>query len=549
MCVFKKIKITLAALTPVLFSGQAFPSTSLTVSGHAGIVGQYESNVPPANVNYFGFRVPIGLTLEADPTDNLNIYLGFDYAYNNYPGQSVLLGQTKETSTSNNYGTSTPLPFSNTTGAHGNKVSTSDPSTTGSPFNQKTDTPTLTTAYFTYQTPVGLLKAGRMPHNWGLGIWYNTDWTPTNGSISTSDAIAFLADLSLFDVTIYYQRYGQGVGGTSTDGTAVAYTGEARLKTDPADVPSSGATREFGISYTKFDHDNSGTSLNIMDTYGKFYLSKYFIGGEVLYPSGETSSPNYQNLGGGPSCSAISAGSSEYRTCNSENVSSLAALLKFKVQLGGGENSTLAAIDASQNLVGTAERVESHTLGLWVGYASGGENQFYSSNDPIYGLKGNNISAITMNSNIQPSFLMFNNATPAINGMPTNAITNATFVRANYTYESPGFGSITPVLVWGRLNRTNPNYESCAEEQKVVSSTDPNVASNPSPTSSVNHVCVGGSAALGFELDLTYEYTTLDRVHFGVDAGYWAVGNAWQVNGQGKPNGSMGARLFTGTEF
>jgi hypothetical protein len=314
---------------------------------------------------------------------------------------------------------------------------------------------------------------------------------------------------------------------------------EARLKTDPADIPSSGVSREIGIAYSKVDHSQSNTSLNILDVYGKFYISRFSIGGEVLYPSGHTQNPNYQTLGGAPACSVSLPGTNQLaQTCASQDFSALAALLKMKLQLDEDTRSSLAATETSQQLIGTADRQSSNVIGLWVGYASGGSNQF----DAVDSAKsGNSISAIMMNPNIQPSFLMFNNTIPPINGMPTGAITNTTFVRLDYTYESPAFGALGPVLVWGKLNRTNANYGSgnslCSGAQVVDS------------TTSVNRVCAGGGRDLGVELDASYRYTTIDRVNFGVDIGYWFVGDAWRVDGKGSPQGTYGMRVFTGTEF
>ena len=261
ICILKKQTTKLSLFFLSLFCGNAFASTSLVVNGHAGLSGVYTTNPPPLGKNYFAFRVPVGLTLEANPSDKFSIYLGLDYAYNNYPVLSNdLLGQSSQSSGSlslnqNNGGFYSPLPFSNMVG--GNQ-----------PFGQKTDTPTLTTAYFTYQTDLGLFKAGRMPRNWGLGIWYNDQWSPTGGTISTSDAIAFTTDLTLFDVSVYYEKYSQSLPQTSDNNTGLAYSIEARLKNDPADAPSSGVTREIGIAYSTFEHSASNTTINTIDGYG-----------------------------------------------------------------------------------------------------------------------------------------------------------------------------------------------------------------------------------------------------------------------------------------
>ncbi|KAB8030681.1 hypothetical protein [Fluviispira multicolorata] len=505
--------------TPLLLVNfKAFSSTSLMVSGHAGIVGQATYNTPPAQSDYAAFRVPIGMLLEARPTDNFSLYLGLEYAYNNYPGPSTLLGQNSESAANptDKINAYSLLPFSNSL-----NIST--------PYSQNVDVPTLTQAYFTYQTAIGLISAGRMPRNWGLGIWRNAEWSPYGSLPTTTDAVALYTDFNAFDIAIYVEKYGKLSGGTSKDGDATAYTIEARLKSDPADVSSSGVSQELGISFSKFSHSNSNTSLNILDLYTKFYISKFFLGTEVLYPSGSTQSLNYQNLGG--SSEAISTDLSK-SSLSQKFEGVFAALLKMKYQIGGNDNSSIASVEKSQKLLGTNEREESHVIGFWGGYASGGSNQF----DPNPAA-GSNISAAVMNSNIQPSFLMFNNTMPAINGMPGGAITNSTFIRLDYTYENPSFGSVGPTVVWAALNQLNKNnFNDCT-------------ASSVSVNSSVNKMCVGFSRDLGVELDVSYRYTTLDRVTFGVDAGYWFVGQAWQATGQNAPSGNYGLRTSISTEF
>lgn len=516
--------------------GSAGAATSLLATGHAGFVGQYIGGTPPQNGNYSGMQVPLGLTLEASPNDNLVVRLGLDYAYSNYPVNPTLLGQTTATSTTNPSGQYTPMPFANAIYAQNGSG--------GVAAGQKVDNLALTTAYFGYQTPVGYLRAGRMPRHWGLGVWYSDQWSPTSATISTTDAVSLLTDLNLFDVQVYYERYGESVGGSSGGGSALAYSAEVRLKTDPADPPSTGISREVGVAFSKFSHSQSNTSLNIFDLYGKFYVSRFFAGGEILYPSGSTQNPNYQSLGGAPECNVTlpNQNQSKVQTCNAQNFSAIAFLLKGKWQLGDGEQASVQATEAAQTSFGTAERAETHVLESWVGYASGGGNQFNNADNTAYGTStSNNVSAVFMNPNIQPAFLMFSQTAPAINGMPTGSITNTTFAKASYTYESPHFGSLTPSVTWARLNRLNPNFT--AKNPTCIAG--PNISSGVP----INHVCVGGSHALGAEFDIGYQYTTLDRVLVGADAGYWFVGDAWKTQGSSSPNGSYGTRVYTGVQF
>ena len=518
------MKMAMACSTiGLICSLNSHAATTLMASGHAGIVGQYSLHTLPDDVIYSSFRVPVGLLLQASPSDKLSLYLGLEYAYNNYPESPVLLGNTSSQNNSN--GTQTALPF----------ASAVEETT---PYGQKTDTPVLSQAYFAYQTNVGLVQAGRMPRDWGLGMWLNDRWTPYGGTISTSDAVALINTFQKFDVSLYLEKYGEGAA-TSKKDDANAYTLEARLHTDPSDVPSSGISREVGVLFSKFEHDISNTKMNILDVYTKLYFNRFYMSGEVLYPTGSTQSPDYQTLGGASACEVTMTDVEEgSQTCVSQDLSALAALVQMKWQVGGAESASVASTEHAQLLLPTAERLGSHTLGLWAGYASGGSNQFEEA-DAVS--SDNTITAIQMNPNIQPSFLMFNNTMPPVNGMPMGSITNTTFVRVDYTFENPSFGLLSPVLVWGVLNETNKSYNGSNGLCTEGASADAN--------SAVNHLCVGGSRNLGVELDLAYRYTTLDRVTIGTDIGYWFVGSAWQEYGESKPQGVLGMRVSLGTEF
>jgi hypothetical protein len=193
-----------------------------------------------------------------------------------------------------------------------------------------------------------------------------------------------------------------------------------------------------------FTHSN--TDLNILDVYAKFYISKFYLGAELLYPTGTTQSPNYRSLGGAGECS-----SSTGLTCNSQKISAFASLLKVKYQFDSDKFTSIAATEKSQNVLGTEERKISNVASLMAGYVSGGSNQFESS----IVSNSNEIKAISLNSNIQPAILMFNSTTPAVNGMPGGMLTNTTFVRLDYTYENPNYGSFSPAFIWGKINNLN----------------------------------------------------------------------------------------------
>ncbi len=524
----RSVKSLLLLTSLTFFHTTGSASTSLTVSGHAGAVGQYLSGIPPLSTSYTGFQVPVGLIFQVNPVDSFSLFLELDYAYTNYPVPQILLGQTSDTTQVNADGNAIPMPFANSINWGG---------TSQLPFGQKIDSIQVVQAYFAFQTPFGLFRAGRMPRNWGLGIWYDSHWSAEGSGISTTDALAFTTDFGLYSATFYYEKFGQSIGGIFNTGSATQYTIEGRLKTSPIDLASSGVSRDIGIIYSYFTHQQSDTSLNTIDLYGKFYFPRFFAGGELLFPTGKTKNPNYQTLGGAPKCAFPD---SVNNTCSSQNISSLGALLKLRTRFDAPtQNSTLYAIEKSHELLGTRDRQNSHTGELWVGYASGGKNQFSSPQQINPG--SNKITGIRLNPNIMPSLMMFTNTLPLIDGMPTASITNSTFVRLDYTYESNKFGSFTPAVVWGMINATNGNFN----------------ASNPtctgSPTldysSAINNFCVGGSRNLGTEFNLTYKYTTQHLITAQLDVGYWLVGNAWQKFDKKLAYNTIGVRGVLSTQF
>lgn len=504
-----------------------YASSSLSVGGHAGAVGQYLHGMPPLINTYTAFQVPVGLILQANPTDDFSVIMELDYAYSNYPVTTTLMGETNATKEANAHGNAIPMPFANSVNWGGPL----------NPFGQKVDTVTIVQAYLAYQTPIGLFRAGRMPRDWGLGIWYDSYWTAQGSGISTTDALAFTTDFGLYDVSLYYEKYGQSVGGYFNNGSATGYTVEGRLKTDPNDIASNGISRNVGLIYSKFIHQQSSTDLNILDVYGKFYFSRFFIGAEVLFPSGQTRNANYQTLGGAPLCKSPV---SDSKTCSSQTIASLGALMKMRFRFDDpSKNSTLYAVDKSLTLLGTRERQNSHIGEIWMGYASGGKNQFAPENE--INIASNRITAIRLNPNILPALLMFTNTTPLINGMPTASITNSTFARASYTYQSNKWGSLSPAVIWGMINSTseyfNNNNPACKSTPELNFS------------NSVNNFCVGNSRNLGTELDLTYAYTTEHMITGQVDAGYWMVGKAWERKGQILPYSTFGIRAILSTQW
>lgn len=128
-----------------------------------------------------------------------------------------------------------------------------------------------------------------------------------------------------------------------------------------------------------------------------------------------------------------------------------------------------------------------------------------------------------MHPNVRPAFLMFNPLSANVAGMPGAIVRNVLFARADYSFESPTFGMLTPAVIFARLDSLNKN-----------------TASDVKKFGAVNNV--------GFEVDINYSYRTMDGVRFSLDGGLWVPGGAWETAGV-KPETVYGLRATASTYF
>ena len=494
------------ALFPIVAHG-----ASAQVHGHGALVGEYTTNVPPNNATYQGWRVPLSLTLEGRASNNLSLFLDVGYAYNQYPNVAKSLGNGDEVDRNNTapqVGTEVSHPFA-VQGGRG----------------EKPDVPTIGAAYLQYASEVGLFRAGRIPRHWGLGLWRNAEWVPEGGTLSTTDAVSATFDLtSAFSGSLYLEKNSEGQA-TSAEDDADAFTVEALLADDPADVGSSGVARQIGVAFSTYEHKQSSTSFRVLDLFTKLYVGPFVAEGEIVYPSGKTKSLGYSSLGGKTAQCPTSKNERNLAiTCDSQKFEGLASLIKLRYQLGGtptgaDKSLNIAATEAARLRQPTSLLVDSHTVGMWLGYSKGDRDSFAGVEKP-----DETINAVPMHPNIRPSLLMFNVSSPQVAGMPGGAVMNSLFVRGDYTYESPSFGSITPALVWSRLDVTNSK-------------------AGASPNA------VGKAKDLGVEFDLSYSYKTADNVKLSVDSGVWFPGKAWRSDAGGKTQPMYGVRTTASTSF
>jgi hypothetical protein len=491
-------------------------AASAQVHGQGGVVGEYHTNMPPSSTTYQGFRVPLGFTLEGRASNNLSLFLDLRYSYNRAPYVSNSLGNTSqvEEETRASKGQRT---------VNGNEVK--QPFSLEGGRGERTDFPWVQFAYLQYASDVGLFRAGRIPRHWGLGVWRSAEWKVEGGSLSTSDAVSATFDLtSTFSGSLYLEKNSEG-SPTSAQDDADAFTVEALLADDPADVNASGLTRQIGVTFSNYSHKQTDTQLRILDLFAK--VSGGGLGGEfeVLYPTGDTKSLDYAASGGrAEKCKGQRNKDNEDITCEGQRLEGLAALARFKWQFAGtgtgpDKSLSLSATESARGRLPTSLRADSHTFSLQTGYSRGDSDAFEGVQE-----RDTTIRTTPLNPNIRPAFLMYNPVALPVPGMPGATMQNTVFFRGDYTYESPSFGSITPSLVWGRLDQANTKAGQLDG-------------------------AVGRSKNLGVEFDINYGYRTADNVQFGIDTGVWFPGGAWHKNGGKKPSPVYGIRTSASTSF
>ena len=504
----------IAASFPALAWG-----ASAQVHGQGALVGEYHTNMVPKSTTFQGFRMPFGLTFEGRASNNLSLFLDIRYSLNRSPDVASSLGDDAKDNYSQGPSRANQKPSSTDRGQ------ISQPFAIEGGRGEKSSLPTVGFAYMQFASEVGLFKAGRVPRHWGLGLWRNAEWKPEGGSISTTDSLSGTFDLtSTFSGSVYFEKVAEG-NPTSSRDDADAFTVEALLADDPSDVSASGVTRQIGVSFSSYEHKATSTRIRTLDLFTKIHAGGFGVEGEVVFPSGDTKSLGYADMGGtSQQCPPQKNPDDLAIGCDSQRYEGLAALFKLKYLFGGTPTGpeggfSLGAVESARARLNTALRTDSHTLGLWLGYARGDSDAFEGVKK-----KDGTIRTTPFHPNVRPAFLMYGTTQQFVAGMPGNTIANTIFTRVDYTFESPGFGSLTPAVVWGRLEQANNRL------------TTPGVG-------------YGRNKNLGWELDINYSYTTVDNLKIGLDSGVWLPGAAWKLEGNNRPSAVYGLRTTFSTSF
>ncbi len=480
-------------------------AVSIQAHGQAAMVGDFVNGLPAGGSVYQGWRLPLGLTLEARPSNNMAVVYDLRLGVNQYPTLAREMGNSQ-----GDKGEPARVPFA-TQGGRGERF----------------EIPSTGFAYVEYASgDFGLFRVGRMPRHWGLGLWrhdggvnpsaQSRDWVPEGGSISTTDGVSVLLDFRTLYFGGYWEKHSEGSPFLRGD-DAESWTVDLRVGDSLTESSQSSSGREVGIAFSRYVDAVSDTRMNILDLYSRLRYSSLFLEGEFLYPNGSTKSAQYRDLGGGAPCATDAALAKAHLMCEKGSIDWVSTLFRSRYQFSnsGGSDATLSASEATAKRgVPTVSRRETHSAGFWFGYAGGDAGALSG---------GNGTSGVTMgvmHPNIRPSLLMFSSVATPVAGMPGAVVGNAMFVRGDYTYESPTVGAFTPSLVWGMLRETQTGTTG-----------------------------YGRSPGLGIEADVAYSYLTTDFIKIGADVGVWFPGAAWSEKGSGRPGSVLGGRLAVSTNF
>lgn len=493
--------LVLTAATAAL-NQKAYAATA-QLSGEAALVGEFLSNMPPKGSEYKGLRVPLGLRLEGRASSNVSVFLDLRYNANQYPEVAFPLGNMEDT----------------TAGARATGNDVNHPFTKFGGRGEKREWLKVNQAFVQYDSgDAGRFRAGRIPRHWGLGVWLDDEWKPEGGTRSTSDAISYTLDFpSALSGSAYWEKISEGSLSSRSD-DADALTFEILIADELTDGGSSGLSRRLGLAFSKYDHSDSSTELKILDIFGVFSLGRVGFDAELNWPTGKTRSLNFASAGG----ESVNPDGSTFSR-DSQTVEGLNVLMRARYQLSGGVSLGDKSIKISQTEAArlrrpTSQVAESQILGLSAGFSRGDSDAFENVKT-----KDSRITGIPMHPNVRPALLMFNPLSADTAGMPGAIVRNVMFARAEYSYESPSFGMLTPAIIFARLDQLN----------------------NKSGTTDT---VVGANRNIGFEVDMTYAYRTMDGIRFSLDGGLWVPGGAWETSGV-KPETVYGVRATAATFF
>lgn len=435
------------------FSYVILNASPLQTHVDVGITGDYIPNDAKTHDRYQAWSFPLNVDFKIFGSPGLSFNLGLSFNKTTAPYIGKNLG---------NLGDTPDVPFVQ--------------------WNASPIYPYVSKAFVEYDATYGLFRVGRREVHWGLGIWRNS--SDPFLVASTLDGLEWNLQFSSLVFTASLDKWWEGNPNNHKDDFD-GYT--LQVTTLDEEALSKGFTKKVGLSVSILEQISTTTELNLVDFFAKIYVESFYSGFEILLPTKSRSrSPQYAQLGGQEACSNSDL------TCDSQNFDGYAFLWEGKYTFG----SESLVWMKSQALLSTAERPESHMIGLKTGLSTGSNS-------------GQSIHSLPLHPAISPGLLMFNANRVPDNNLPGPLVQNAFFVEGAYGYHMPQWGTFEPSLLWAKTNDSAQNN-------------------------------------LGIEADLKYTYTDTKGVQGGILGAVWLSGDAF---GETREKTCLGLRVFAKTSF
>lgn len=331
-----------------------------------------------------------------------------------------------------------------------------------------------------YITDFGVFTVGRAPKKFGLGLFYNAGESVSDRYHDSLDRISYASVLNVFSFEVGYQK--QQESGQCFDCTVGGSTvGADDMYGIYGDVQYNPDNRDFHFYWGNLYRNNDRSVFNFFLFSLNMTFNKLRFQSEVDYISGTTNDASVKQMLYGQ----------EGRVNDRVEVGALNALIKLKYAF-----TTV------------------HSMIVDIGYASGDDDMFRAG-----GNRDRKVQTLGFHRNVHPALLLFNSPKAIRDSkwspLYRENIVNVSFLKGAYEFQDAKIGIVTVALIWGMLNKVNPDKEGMGAEKN-----------------------------LGFEVDGQYKGYFNPNSGVQIDGGLFFPGAAWKSKSLTAEVGYLGQASF-----
>ena len=536
----KAIRVTQASilLSSLSFANMAFSAAYIDAKGHYSLTG--ETNTHPgfdkAGGYFQAIKQNFGLNTEFRVSDKSSFWMQFKLFENSRDAYLGDQSQPKECSpkepqSDGSMGVSNTGNADNCAGRYQN---TESPGYT--PY-----TPKVTQAYVVHANDYCLLKAGRRPRHWGLGVFLNSGDGPFDTSSSVYDGVTCEINIQktqLLGFSFGYDKLtetgspveadvvsnGRGFGAKRSSDDLDQYFFTIEYDDRKSNIGSS-FTKNVGFYFANITSEGGGpkTDIKILDLYTGFFMRDLTFKNELIFRLGKSADPSFVRLGGTSSVEG--------------NV------VSNQVQAIGAAGAIEYTLAHSGEIIGPAEyhqgNAENHSIFLEYAFAPGDRDGYQKEFDGAGNFverKNKNASAMSFHRNYKPALILFNSPSSMdylrVDGIfDPDKVMNATVIATGYRYNNLETGNFELRFITAQLNETMPDYEIMQEKD--------------ADTRLIGY----GGRLLGYEIDLKYDRPLGKYYDWGLAGAAAVPGDAWKINKGQAPTSSFLVKAFASMKF